>query len=104
MRRTFRERRDYLISLIDAEPGWHAVSPDGAFYTMVRTAGEGDSVKLAERLLAHGVITVPGVAFGSEGEGYLRVSFCAEQSVLAEGFRRMTQACPNRGSGSTTGC
>jgi aspartate/methionine/tyrosine aminotransferase len=36
---------------------------------------------------------VPGAAFGSEGEGFLRVSFCAEKDVvLAEGVRRMSQA------------
>jgi len=28
---------------------------------------------------------VPGSAFGSEGEGFLRVSFCADLPVLTEG-------------------
>jgi aspartate aminotransferase len=92
MRGIFRERRDYLLALLNDVPGWSAVRPDGAFYTMVRTGDEVDSLKTAETLLAHGVITVPGVAFGSEGEGYLRVSFCAERDVLAEGVRRMSEA------------
>ena len=91
MRQTFHERRDYLVALIDDQPGWHAVAPDGAFYTMVRTAGHDDSLKLAEKMLEHGVVTVPGVAFGSEAEGFLRVSFCAEKPVLAEGVRRMVE-------------
>jgi len=92
MRGTFRERRDYLMSLIDNEPGWHAVLPDGAFYTMLRMSDHDNSAELAERMLAHGVITVPGAAFGSEAEGYLRVSICAEKPVLAEGVRRMASA------------
>jgi aspartate/methionine/tyrosine aminotransferase len=92
MRATFHERRDHLLALIREQPGWSAVAPDGAFYTMVRTGAEVDSLKLAEKMLAHGVITVPGAAFGSESEGYLRVSFCAEQPVLTEGLRRMSQA------------
>ncbi|HEV2704326.1 MAG TPA: aminotransferase class I/II-fold pyridoxal phosphate-dependent enzyme [Pyrinomonadaceae bacterium] len=91
MRRTFRERRDYLLSLIGDVRGWRAVKPDGAFYTMVETGGS-DSLRAAETLLEHGVITVPGVAFGTEGEGFLRVSFCAEKEVLAEGVRRMARA------------
>ncbi|HEX8852168.1 MAG TPA: aminotransferase class I/II-fold pyridoxal phosphate-dependent enzyme [Pyrinomonadaceae bacterium] len=91
MRRTFRARRDYLLSLIGEVPGWRAVAPEGAFYTMVETGG-GDSLRVAETLLAHGVITVPGAAFGAEGEGFLRVSFCAEKEVLAEGVRRMARA------------
>ena len=92
MRQIFRERRDYLLSLLNDVPGWSAITPDGAFYTMVKTGIDVDSLKTAETLLAHGVITVPGVAFGSEGEDYLRVSFCAERDVLAEGVRRMSQA------------
>lgn len=92
MRQIFRERRDYLLALLKDVPGWSAIAPDGAFYTMVRTGDDVDSLSIAETLLEHGVITVPGVAFGSEGEGYLRVSFCAEKEVLAEGVRRMSQA------------
>jgi aspartate aminotransferase len=92
MRRIFRDRRDYLLALLNNVPGWRAAPPDGAFYTMVKTGAVSSSLEIAEEMLAHGVITVPGAAFGSEGEGYLRVSFCAEKSVLAEGVRRMSQA------------
>jgi aspartate/methionine/tyrosine aminotransferase len=91
----FRQRRDHLLALIEAQPGWRAVAPEGAFYAMVRTGAavdSDDSLKLAERALAEGVITVPGAAFGAEGEGYLRISFCAEKQVITEGIRRMSQA------------
>jgi aspartate/methionine/tyrosine aminotransferase len=91
----FRQRRDHLLALIEAQPGWRAVAPEGAFYAMVRTGAQvdsDDSLKLAERALAEGVITVPGAAFGAEGEGYLRISFCAEKQVITEGIRRMSQA------------
>lgn len=92
MRRTFRERRDHLLGLISKELGLRAVEPEGAFYTMVDVSAHGDSMTVAERLLEHGVITVPGAAFGAEGEGYLRVSFCADADVLAEGVQRMKTA------------
>jgi len=92
MRRTFRERRDHLLKLLSTELGLRAVEPEGAFYVMVDVSAHGDSMGVAERLLEHGVITVPGAAFGAEGEGYLRVSFCADLSVLAEGVRRMKAA------------
>jgi aspartate/methionine/tyrosine aminotransferase len=59
---------------------------------MVKTKTSGNSLETAETLLGAGVITVPGAAFGHEGEGYLRVSFCAEKDVLAEGVRRMSKA------------
>jgi len=88
-RETFRARRDHLLSLIDRELGLSAVAPEGAFYTMVDVSKFGPSMKVAEALLEQRVITVPGAAFGSESEGFLRVSFCADHDTLAEGVRRI---------------
>lgn len=100
IRRTFRERRDHLLGLLARELSLRAVEPEGAFYAMVDVSAHGDSMSVAERLLEHGVITVPGAAFGAEGEGYLRVSYCADLNVLAEGVRRMKLALlPSSGSG-----
>jgi aspartate aminotransferase len=91
-RQIFRERRDHLLKLLSDELSLRAVTPEGAFYAMVDVSAHGDSMSVAERLLEHGVITVPGAAFGSEGEGYLRVSFCADLPVITEGVRRMKNA------------
>jgi len=88
-RETFRIRRDHLLALIGSEMRARAVVPDGAFYTMVDTSAYGQSMKVAERLLESGVITVAGSAFGSESEGFLRVSFCADIDALTEGVKRM---------------
>jgi aspartate aminotransferase len=88
-RETFRARRDHLLKLIDSELALRAVTPDGAFYTMVDVHEYGPSMRVAEALLEAGVITVPGAAFGSESEGFLRVSFCADHDTLAEGVERM---------------
>jgi aspartate/methionine/tyrosine aminotransferase len=91
-RQIFHGRRDYLIKLLEEELNLHAVSPDGAFYTMVSVDDFGDSMQAAEAMLEQGVITVPGAAFGEEGEGFLRVSFCADKPVLDEGVARMSKA------------
>jgi aspartate aminotransferase len=91
-RETFRARRDHLLGLLSRELGLRAVAPEGAFYAMVCVREHGDSMSVAERMLERGVITVPGSAFGPEGEGYLRVSFCADLPVLEEGVRRMGEA------------
>ena len=96
MRRTFHERRYSLLALFGSELQMRAVTPDGAFYTMLDIRAYGDSMTVAETMLEHGVITVPGRAFGGEGEGFLRVSFCAEQSALAEGVRRIGEALKRR--------
>jgi aspartate/methionine/tyrosine aminotransferase len=91
-RTIFRERRNHLLALISKELGLEAVTPDGAFYTMMNVSEYGASLYVAERLLEHGVITVPGGAFGRESEGALRVSFCADLPSLTEGVRRIGQA------------
>jgi aspartate/methionine/tyrosine aminotransferase len=91
-RETFRARRDHLLRLIDSELGLRAVTPDGAFYTMLDVSKYGPSMRVAEALLSEKVITVPGAAFGSESEGFLRVSFCADHETLEEGVRRIKKA------------
>jgi aspartate/methionine/tyrosine aminotransferase len=91
-RSIFRERRDYLLELIASRLGLRAVAPGGAFYTMVDVSRYGSSMQVAEAMLAQGVITVPGSAFGAEGEGFLRISFCADRPALLEGVRRMGEA------------
>jgi aspartate/methionine/tyrosine aminotransferase len=91
-RERFRVRRDYLLALVENELNLRAVAPDGAFYSMVRIGSGLSSMLVAEEMLEHGVITVPGVAFGSEGENYLRVSFCADEDKLASGVSRMKDA------------
>ncbi len=88
-RETFRSRRDHLMKLIHEELKLRTVTPDGEFYTMVDVSEFGPSMQVAEALLEAGVITVPGAAFGSESEGFLRVSFCADHDTLREGVQRI---------------
>jgi aspartate/methionine/tyrosine aminotransferase len=91
-RQTFRSRKDHLLGLIKSELGMRAVEPEGAFYTMLDVGDYGSSMEVAEALLEERVITVPGAGFGSEAEGFLRVSFCADHETLTEGVRRIKKA------------
>ena len=91
IRETFQRRRDHLLTLLRSA-GLRCITPDGAFYTMVDVHDYGSSLEAAETFLEAGVVTVPGDAFGSEGEGFLRVSFCADLPVLTEGVKRMKAA------------
>ena len=88
-REIFRKRRDHLLNQVDTELGLQAVAPDGAFYTMLDVSRYGPSMQVAEALLEERVITVPGAAFGKESEGFLRVSFCADENTLTEGVHRI---------------
>jgi aspartate/methionine/tyrosine aminotransferase len=59
---------------------------------MVDIREYGSSMEVAERILEGGVVTVPGNAFGSQAEGFLRVSFCADLPFLSEGVKRVEAA------------
>jgi aspartate aminotransferase len=89
MRAIFHRRRDYLLGLLRNQLGFRCVTPDGAFYAMVDVSAHGDSLRVAEAGLEHGVVTIPASAFGSESDGYLRISFCADEPKLSEGVRRL---------------
>lgn len=91
MRSTFHVRRDHLLALL-RNGGFRCITPDGAFYTMVDVSSYGSSVEVKRKQCWAGVVTVPGSAFGSESEGFLRCSFCADLPVLAEGVKRMGTA------------
>lgn len=91
-REIYRRRGRFLIDLLDNELGLRGTSPEGAFYTMLDVRSLGDDLEIAEKFLQNRVITVPGVAFGSEAKGFLRVSFCQPEERMAEGVRRMKEA------------
>jgi len=91
-REIYRRRGEFLIDLLQKEIGLRGTSPEGAFYTMVDVRHLGDDLEVAERFLQNRVITVPGVAFGTEAKGFLRVSFCNTEERMAEGVRRMKEA------------
>ncbi len=91
-RAIFHRRRDHLLGLLRHELGLRCVTPDGAFYTMVDVSGYGDELSIAQAGLEQGVVTIPASAFGSEGAGFLRISFCADEAKLTEGVRRLGAA------------
>lgn len=91
-REIYKKRGEFLIDILQKELGLRGTSPEGAFYTMVDVREIGDDLQVAEKFLQNRVITVPGIAFGSEAKGFLRVSFCNTEERIAEGVRRMKEA------------
>jgi aspartate/methionine/tyrosine aminotransferase len=88
-REIYRRRGEFLIKLLQKELGLRGTQPEGAFYTMLDVRSLGDDLEIAEKFLQNRVITVPGIAFGTEAKGFLRISFCNSEERIAEGVRRM---------------
>lgn len=97
MRAIYHGRRDHLLALLRNELGLKCVTPEGAFYAMVDVSRYGDSLRVAEAGLDQGVVTIPASAFGSEGDGFLRISYCADEDKLSEGVRRLGEALKSLG-------
>jgi aspartate/methionine/tyrosine aminotransferase len=89
-----RQCRDTLITALQGVPGVEVASPRGGMYAFLRVAGQNDSMALALRLVAQaGLGLAPGVAFGDEGEGWLRWCFASrDPQRLVRGVERLARA------------
>jgi aspartate aminotransferase len=87
----FAARRASFVAALGALPGVRCASPGGAFYAFPNFAGTGHDCRALEtRLLEEaGVASIAGTSFGAAGEGYLRFSYAASRTDLAEGVRRI---------------
>jgi aspartate aminotransferase len=86
MRDEYRRRRDLMVPALNAA-GFRCPSPAGAFYLFpdVRERLGGDSWQAMEQLLQRtSIASVPGVVFGAEGEGHLRMSFSTPMEVIEQ--------------------
>ncbi|WP_296892777.1 pyridoxal phosphate-dependent aminotransferase [uncultured Methanobrevibacter sp.] len=66
----FKNRRDLIVKRLN-EMGYETVNAEGAFYVFPKIEDEDFVQKAAEA----GVITVPGAAFGSNGQNHVRMSY-----------------------------
>lgn len=73
-----------------AMPGVTFIAPEGAFYAFFRIDGLTDSLGFAKRLLREAKVGLaPGIAFGPEGEGHLRLCYARDPALLAEAMDRL---------------
>jgi len=85
MKEEFRKRRDVLVKGLN-ELGMECTLPKGAFYAFPKVS---DSAEVASKLISNGVIVVPGTAFGSEGDGYIRISYAASMKDIEKALNIM---------------
>ena len=88
----YRQARDYLTARLQALPGIEAFAAPGAMYAFFRVAGVTDSLAFCKALVAEaGLGLAPGIAFGPEGEGFVRWCFASGEARLADGADRLQQ-------------
>ncbi|MAG20354.1 aspartate aminotransferase [archaeon] len=86
MVKEYRRRRDYVVRRLN-DMSLRTLKPDGTFYAFSRINRK--SLKFSKDLLKKKVAVVPGVEFGSNGEGYIRISYAAKMSLIKKGMDRI---------------
>jgi len=99
MVREFRARRTLVVRLLRSIPGIEIVPPQGAFYAFPRFSWPRTATEAATAILARGVITTPGDAFGSLGASHLRISFAASRANLKRGLEVVREYAEELGAG-----
>jgi aspartate/methionine/tyrosine aminotransferase len=99
MRKSFLERRDLIVGLLNRVPGVASRVPGGAFYAWpnvteaCRMIGAPDSEEFRKRLLHEaGVAVLADIHFGARvpGEGqHVRFSYAASREQIEQGVARM---------------
>jgi len=99
MRRSFLERRDLIVSLLNEVPGISCKTPGGAFYAWpnvteaCKRTGCADSEEFRKRLLNEaGVAVLADIHFGRRvpGDGqHVRFSYAASPAAIRSGIERI---------------
>ncbi len=81
---TFEQRRDFIVKELNLIKNVECKKPGGAFYVFPKVNKENlSSVEISQYLLEKKFIaTVPGSSFGSNGEGFLRISYASSMENL----------------------
>ena len=83
----FKQRRDLIVTRLNAMPGVECHKPQGAIYVFPKVTVPGmTSQELAMVLLHDGVLCSPGSAFGPSGEGHLRFAYTISQADISRGM------------------
>jgi len=87
----YSERRNVLTKGLNEIKELSCHAPEGTFYAFVNIKETGmTSEELSTYLLEEcKVVTVPGTAFGAQGEGYIRLSFATSLEDIKEGIKRI---------------
>jgi aspartate/methionine/tyrosine aminotransferase len=89
----FSKRREQFTRDLNRVPGFHCSLPEGAFYAWVNISETGLSADDLCRIMLEeaGVAAIPGAAFGSVGDDFIRFSFASSTATLQEAVERITR-------------
>ncbi len=98
MKEEYDSRRRFLVSAL-REQGLECFDPKGAFYAFpsIQKTGLSSEAFCEQFLLEQKIACVPGSAFGSSGEGYVRICYAASMQNLEIAMERLGVFLRSRG-------
>lgn len=97
-RERFAAAQAFLVDALRQLPRVQAALAPGAMYTFFRVEGMTDSLAFCKALIAaEGLGLAPGIAFGPEGEGFIRWCYASSEERLADGIGRLRRFLETRG-------
>jgi LL-diaminopimelate aminotransferase len=91
LRAIYKERVDVLCDGL-AAAGYEVLKPQASFYCLVAVPAGQKALDFAARLLSEAhVVATPATGFGEHGEGYVRLTVCADKARLAEAAHRLAR-------------
>ncbi|MFL2956524.1 MAG: pyridoxal phosphate-dependent aminotransferase [Candidatus Thalassarchaeaceae archaeon] len=86
----YQKRRQIMVDGLSAIPGLRIGDCEGAFYAFVDITETGMSdTEFADGALEAGVQLIPASLIAG-GEGFIRISYAADEEVIHEGLRRLS--------------
>lgn len=92
MVKEYDARRELLVKGLNRVEGFKCEYPKGTFFAFADVRELGSCVEISKYLIENGVSTVPGLGFGSEGEGYIRFAFTVNREEIKRGISRIKEA------------
>lgn len=87
--RLYQERRDILVEGLNSL-GWEVNAPKATFYLWIKIAKNTDSMKFSSLLLERAnIIVTPGIGFGKNGEGFIRIALTKSKERIKEAIERL---------------
>lgn len=91
LRSIYKQRRDSLVSGLNGL-GWEVEPPKASMFVWAKVPKPFTSTQFAYKLIDEaGIVVTPGNAFGSEGEGYVRIALTQNAEVLEKAIARLKE-------------
>lgn len=86
---TYQKRKELILQLVQ-KLGWSANSDTAGLFVWAKLPPSLSAMEACDKLLYEKhIFATPGIVFGSQGEGFVRFSLCADEERIEEAIQRI---------------